>query len=305
MHAPAKPKIGNIAPINQAYGELCEDLHFTGYAFERGCHRLRKLLSDDSWKQCGRGFTDVDDFLNSLQLDQFAKITEERREIAKLIKTLRPEVSNRAIGRALKVPETTLRRIGAAKPEKPKQINEGLRQGGAVAKLGLRKVRGTQGTEDNEWYTPANIVAAVREVLGTIDLDPASSKIAQRTVNAAHYYTEADNGLEQQWQGIVFLNPPYAQPYIEHFADKMIAEYLAGNVTAAIMLTHNYTDTVWFQKLMDVAAAICFTKRRIRFVDPDGELASPTQGQALFFFGPDQALFKQVFRPFGGIVKKD
>ena len=52
----------NTAPINQAYGELREDLHFTGYAFERGCHRLRKLLSDDSWKQCGGGFSNVDDF---------------------------------------------------------------------------------------------------------------------------------------------------------------------------------------------------------------------------------------------------
>jgi N6-adenosine-specific RNA methylase IME4 len=90
-----------IASINHTYGELCEDLHFTGYAFERACQRLRKLLSDDSWRQCGGGFANVDDFLNSLRLDAFAKVTKERREIAKLIKALRPEATTRAIATAL------------------------------------------------------------------------------------------------------------------------------------------------------------------------------------------------------------
>jgi hypothetical protein len=124
MKKKSKLKIAasNIAPINQTYGELKEGLHIAGYTFERGCHRLKKLLSDDSWKHCGpTGFTDVDQFLNSLQLEKFAKVAEERVEISRLIKHLRPEVSVRAIGRALKVPETTMRRIGAPKPQKAKK----------------------------------------------------------------------------------------------------------------------------------------------------------------------------------------
>jgi 16S rRNA G966 N2-methylase RsmD len=136
----------NTASINRVYGELGEDLHFTGYAFERGCHRLRKLLSDDSWKQCGGGFSNVDDFLNSLQLDQFAKVTEERRELAKLIKELRPEVSTRAIERALKVGEGTVRKNSAAEAKKPNQNNAGVRKnsaksvgGAAAAKLVVRR----------------------------------------------------------------------------------------------------------------------------------------------------------------------
>lgn len=168
---------------------------------------------------------------------------------------------------------------------------------------GNDKVRGTQGTGENEWYTPADIIQAAQTVLGAIDLDPASSEHAQRTVQASKYFTLADDGLTQPWHGSVFLNPPYAQPHIENFADKMIAEVAACRVKTAIMLTHNYTDTAWFQKLAVAASAICFTRGRIRFEAPNGELAAPTQGQAFFFFGNQPGRFYEVFRPFGFIAR--
>ena len=139
----------NIAPINEAYGELREALHFTGYAFERGCQRLRKLLADDSWKHCGGGFTDVDTFLATLQLDQFAKVTEERRELARLIKALRPEVSERAIATAIGSKKTTVHEalVGKrpAKPEKTNKSNDGVvalrpaLSGVEVARLAARR----------------------------------------------------------------------------------------------------------------------------------------------------------------------
>jgi hypothetical protein len=39
----------------------------------------------------------------------------------------------------------------------------------------------------------------------------------------------------------------------------------------------------------------CFPKGRIRFVDPNGELASPTQGQTFFYFGTAIRRFVEVF----------
>ena len=75
---------------------------------------------------------------------------------------------------------------------------------------------------------------------------------------------------------------PYAQPLIAQFVSKMCAERKAGRVTAAIMLTHNYTDTAWFQGAMTAADAICFTRGRVKFYELDGEIAAPTQGQAFF-----------------------
>jgi phage N-6-adenine-methyltransferase len=168
--------------------------------------------------------------------------------------------------------------------------------------LGGSKPRGTQGTGENEWYTPADIISAARKVLGVIDLDPASSAQAQRNVQALQYFTLADDGLMRMWHGSVWLNPPYAQPHIESFADKMLLEVRSSRVTSAIMLTHNYTDTAWFQKLAASSMAICFPKGRIRFEAPDGSLASPTQGQVLFYFGKDVTTFIEVFAPLGFMV---
>lgn len=164
-------------------------------------------------------------------------------------------------------------------------------------------VRGTLGTGENEWYTPAEHLDLARKVLGGIDLDPASSETANRTVGAGTFFTEADNGLDKPWFGKVWLNPPYAQPAIAHFADKMVEEWGKGDVDAAIVLTHNYTDTAWFQKMARAASAICFTRGRVRFVSPEGELAAPTQGQAFFYFGHDVDAFADVFVAVGFVVE--
>lgn len=59
-----------------------------------------------------------------------------------------------------------------------------------------------------EHCTPKPIVEAAREVMGGIDLDPASSEEANRVVKAKNIYTAESNGIIQAWDGRVFLNPP-------------------------------------------------------------------------------------------------
>jgi hypothetical protein len=59
-----------------------------------------------------------------------------------------------------------------------------------------------------EWYTPSDVVEDVREVMGVIDLDPASNDTAQQVVRASIYYTAETNGLAQEWQGRVFATRP-------------------------------------------------------------------------------------------------
>lgn len=103
-----------------------------------------------------------------------------------------------------------------------------------------------EGTGENEWYTPPEYLDAARAVMGGIDLDPATSAHGQKTVQATHHYTRADNGLVQEWHGRVWLNPPYSQPDIGAFITKWGEEIGACRIREAIVLTHNYTDTAWF-----------------------------------------------------------
>ena len=160
------------------------------------------------------------------------------------------------------------------------------------------------GTGENEWYTPAEYIEATRDVLGTIDLDPASSAVAQKTVRAKRYFSKKDNGLEQEWHGRVWLNPPYSQPDIAHFVAKLLGEIEAGRVTAAIMLTHNNTDTAWFHRVAARADAVCFTKGRVKFESPEGDIAAATNGQTFFYFGKEPRKFGVRFRQIGLVLAR-
>jgi phage N-6-adenine-methyltransferase len=157
------------------------------------------------------------------------------------------------------------------------------------------------GSGENEWYTPVGYIKAAKSVMGGIDLDPASSKAAQKTVQADKFFSAENDGLKQEWNGRIWMNPPYAQPLIFNFIEKLIAEATAGRVEQAIVLTHNSTDTLWFHRLEEIAARICFTRGRIAFLDPQSDRFSPTQGQAFFYCGENADRFGEVFREFGFI----
>jgi hypothetical protein len=73
-----------------------------------------------------------------------------------------------------------------------------------------RKRQQLGGSGDNEYLTPPKYIEAARDVLGTIDLDPASCHEGQVNVRAAQYFTKEEDGLQQQWHGRVFLNPTWS-----------------------------------------------------------------------------------------------
>jgi hypothetical protein len=151
-----------------------------------------------------------------------------------------------------------------------------------------------------EWFTPAEVIAAARSVLGGIDLDPASCEAAQKVVRATKFFTKEDYGLKQPWRGRLWLNPP--QPSIAGFVSKLVHERNAGNVEAAVVLSHNFTDAAWFQELAGAASRICFTNGRVKFLLEGSEVATPPYGQALTYLGDDAAGFDRAFGRVGLIV---
>jgi len=157
-----------------------------------------------------------------------------------------------------------------------------------------------QNTGDHEWYTPEPCITAARTVMGAIDLDPASSPVANEVVKATRFFTAKDDGLQQPWWGRVWLTPPYSQPLVQHFCDRLIEHVTSGAVTEAIVLVNNATETRWFQALLGIAKAVCFPASRVRFWCPE-KVSAPLQGQAVLYIGPNRDAFVRHFSAFGKV----
>jgi len=75
------------------------------------------------------------------------------------------------------------RQMRDAGPEQVEEVIRGaLADGRAPTKADIhRSLRATHWTGNNEWNTPPEYVELAREVLGTIDIDPATNALAQQT----------------------------------------------------------------------------------------------------------------------------
>lgn len=75
------------------------------------------------------------------------------------------------------------------------------------------KMHGKHSQKNPNFMSPTWLVKAAREVLGEIDLDPATDEEANKIVKAKRIYTAKDDGLRQTWcakrqNTAIFLNPP-------------------------------------------------------------------------------------------------
>jgi hypothetical protein len=154
-----------------------------------------------------------------------------------------------------------------------------------------------------EWYTPKQYIDAAVAVMGSIDCDPCTSALAQKTVGAKTFYTIDTDGLAHDWRGTVWANPPYAATLIRPFVDKLLAHLDDGSVSQAILLTHNNADTAWFHKAAKRCTSVCFTRGRVKFYDERGQGNSPTHGHVFMYFGKRRGLFEKVFKEFGWICR--
>lgn len=145
-----------------------------------------------------------------------------------------------------------------------------------------------------EWYTPERYIKSARKVMGSIDLDPASSNSANQVVKATTFYTAETDGLTKEWSGNIWLNPPYSD------SGKFVSKLCESDIDQAIVLVNNATETGWFEKLVANASAIVFHKGRLRFRSPEGsETSAPMQGQAFIYIGKNSKKFLKEFSKYG------
>lgn len=97
--------------------------------------------------------------------------------------------------------------------------------------------------EDIELITSRDLVCAANEVMGNIDLDVASSAIANQYVGADAYFTPQDDGLnEKQWYGKVYLFSPPGT----YFWDEKNTRWKRTRSTSKSLRS---SHAVWFSKL--------------------------------------------------------
>lgn len=124
----------------------------------------------------------------------------------------------------------------------------------------------------SQWFTPPALVEPARRFLNTIDLDPTSCEVANRTVQAVAYYDAADDGLALSWYvaGGVFINPPSPpRPWWR----KMRDEIEAGHVTRAVFVGYSIEvlqqfqdDAEWLRRWH-----VCVPAKRVRYLTTAGD----------------------------------
>jgi phage N-6-adenine-methyltransferase len=113
-------------------------------------------------------------------------------------------------------------------------------------------------SRSREWSTP-------REFFETLDrqfhftLDPCATR---HNAKCKRYFTKADDGLSQRWNGRVFVNPPYGRE-IGKWVKKAYEESLTSAELVACLLPAR-TDTKWWHEYA-MRGEVSFIKGRLQF----------------------------------------
>jgi hypothetical protein len=155
---------------------------------------------------------------------------------------------------------------------------------------------------NDEWYTPPSLVNLARDVMGGIDLDPASNATAQAWIQAGEYYdaTHILSGLARPWYGRAFLNPPFTDT--PSWADRFCTAAITGEIREGVLLVNSAPGYVWWERLLDVLPVVML-RERVRFVRPDGTVGGQAKkGQTVAYHGPNLDRFVAVFGAIGRYI---
>lgn len=250
-----------------------------------------KTVSPDTQKQETKKPTNEEKYISQFgkelmkELDEGKTSFSAARDAVKLINET-PTIAKDVIEAKKAAPDRTVRELIKSKADK-----------NSLAYVGSL----SNGQRDSDtWYTPKTYIEAVKEVLGSIELDPYSDEIANTNIQAERIFTQDEPAELQEWDcKTLWMNPPYTGSIIKTAICKFIEEYKKYNFSAVIV-TNNATETRWFKALVTNSDYFCFTDHRIAFETYDGKNESNnTRGQTFFYFGEDANKFKAVFSKFG------
>lgn len=167
------------------------------------------------------------------------------------------------------------------------------------------------------WYTPPKYIEMARQVMGSIDLDPASCDVAQSWIKAKRYY--GDSGLYAPWYGNVWFNPPFDNTAL--WINTFYAWLNKDIINQAMVLVNSNHGYNWYEELWR-KFPVCCARERIEFLtDYDiGECkygngkqvlvgdqtlmvkGQAKRGQTFVYYGPNIETFIKLFTPIGRVI---
>jgi phage N-6-adenine-methyltransferase len=110
-----------------------------------------------------------------------------------------------------------------------------------------------------EWATPQAFFDELHAEFGfTLDVCATAEN-----AKCDRYFTESDDGLKQEWNGVCWMNPPYGD-VIKHWVKKAHDEAQRGGGIVVCLLPSR-TETRWFHDWIYGKAEIRFIKGRLKF----------------------------------------
>lgn len=148
-------------------------------------------------------------------------------------------------------------------------------------------------SESDQWATPEELFSRIDDEF-KFDCDVCASK---ENAKCDVYFTEADDGLSQEWHGTCWMNPPYGR-VIGDWMKKAYESSLRGAVVACLVPCR--TDTKWWHSYAMKASEIRLLHGRIRFVGGKEPAPFPS---ALVIFDGERSRFPLFSVPLLGSIK--
>lgn len=132
-----------------------------------------------------------------------------------------------------------------------------------------------------EWETPQWLFDLLDDEFD-FTLDPCASNVSAK---CDEYMTVEEDGLSQEWDGRVFVNPPYGRA-IRDWVKKSYDE--SQHCEVVVMLIPARTDTLWWHSWIHFQASeLRFISGRLRFGNATN--AAPFPSVVVIFWPDDHA----------------
>ena len=127
---------------------------------------------------------------------------------------------------------------------------------------------GMMSSNSNEWTTPQTLFDELNREFN-FTLDPCATN---ENAKCKKYFTINEDGLIQDWDGIVFMNPPYGRE-VGKWIKKVYEESQKG--TTVVCLIPSRTDTAYWHDYV-MRGEIRFIRGRLRFGSGTGSAPFPS-----------------------------